>query len=113
MGATLVCGLMLAAGLSAAGVPSGSLPRASGLTGAPEVVAQTDDSLPAREVTMFGAAPLESADEVFGIGEYRRESSVVHYTPGSGWVLGPALLELGRRSAEGFSPGPAGSLPPA
>ena len=103
LAATAVCALIIAAALlSAAGVPSASLQSAAGLTGAPRDIAQTDDSLPASKVTMFGAAAQESAGEVFGIGRYRNQATVVHYTPGGGWSIGPELLDSGGDPLQGF-----------
>ena len=68
-------------------------PGASGAAAAApagEVTPQTDDSLPASRVTMFGAAPEEAPDEAWGIGSSIAGTAVVRYTD-SGWTLGPPL----------------------
>ena len=61
---------------------------------------QTDDSLPARNVTMIAATPEEpdapGAAETWGIGaqgNQREDDVLVRYAQGQGWVRGPALPE--------------------
>ena len=73
-----------------------------------EPVAQTDDSLPASNVTMIGATPLESGApgsyETWGVGVGASgEPVVVHYAAGAGWSLGPALQDQSGAPLKGFA----------
>ena len=74
---------------------SGSTSRAA-YASAP-TVAQTDDSVPARDVLMIGATPEEpGADgtEVWGMGaggSSPGDTVLVRYTAQQGWTRGPAL----------------------
>jgi hypothetical protein len=80
-------------------------PGASGAAAAApagEVTPQTDDSLPASRVTMFGAAPAEAPDEAWGIGSSIAGTAVVRYTD-SGWTLGPPLQDSSGAALESFS----------
>jgi hypothetical protein len=91
---------------------TGVLPGAGGTTRAVaqapgEPVAQTDDSLPASNVTMIGATPAESgapgANETWGVGlGASGEAVVVRYAAGAGWSLGPALQNQSGGPLEGF-----------
>ncbi|HEY2181678.1 MAG TPA: hypothetical protein VGH09_08415, partial [Solirubrobacteraceae bacterium] len=78
--------------------------------GAGEVTAQTDDAIPAREVTMIGASPGEAANETWGIGRVGSQGSstyaVVRYSSDSGWSLGPGLLDSTGAPLAGFRPAP-------
>ena len=53
----------------------GSTTRAAGASGAEEVSVQTDDSLPARDVTIIGSSPEEASGETWGVGELGRVNS--------------------------------------
>jgi hypothetical protein len=68
-----------------------------------EVTPQTDDSVPASAVTMFGSSPSEAPDEVWGIGTSMGGTAVVHYTANTGWTLGPPLQDAGSSPLEAFS----------
>ena len=83
----------VAFGLLAAGALHGG--RAAAAAGHETVVPQTDDSIPAREVTMFGASPAEAGGEVWGIGKSHGSTAIVHYTAAGGWsvVAGPLNKE--------------------
>jgi hypothetical protein len=94
----------------AGGVPGtrASSPNASGPLAEP--TAQTDDSLPAREVTMIGATPAEhgaGADETWGVGKGASGSVVVRYAVGSEgqgeWTLAPGLREADGQPLTGFT----------
>jgi hypothetical protein len=83
---------LIAAGAS----PLGSAQPAAGQAVAPEPVAQTDDSVPATNVTMIGSSPQEADGETWGVGEEQGGSGgspavLVRYTSESGWQLGPGL----------------------
>ncbi len=81
-----------------------------------EVVAQTDDSVPARNVTMLGSSPAEAEGETWGIGQGNAEGSqawqLVRYTSAGGWTTAPALQNEHGEPMSGFqpagSPGPTG-----
>ncbi|MGO9489806.1 MAG: hypothetical protein ACLQBB_12345 [Solirubrobacteraceae bacterium] len=90
-------GLALASGFSGHGVQ-----RAAGLSGAPELVAQTDDSLPVKEVTLFGASPDEASGEVWGISQQRGSAVLVRYSPEGGWTLAPEPQSAGGEPLSGF-----------
>ena len=64
--------------------------------GAGEPTAQTDDAIPARNVTMIGSSPAEGANETWGIGEVGSEDTpsfaIVRYSSDGGWTLAPAPL---------------------
>jgi hypothetical protein len=91
---------------------TGVLPGAGGTTRAVaqapgEPVAQTDDSLPASNVTMIGATPAESGApgdyETWGVGlGASGEAAVVRYAAGAGWSLGPALQDQSGGPLKGF-----------
>ncbi len=86
--------------------PGGTSP-ASGQPAAGEPQAQTDDSLPAENVTMIGASPQEAPDETWGLGEVQGGSGasptvLVRYTSEGGWGLGPALLDTAGTPLAGF-----------
>jgi len=89
----------------AAGQPSVSEPQP-----------QTDDSVPASNVTMIGASPQEAPDETWGLGEVLGGSGaspavLVRYTRGGGWGLGPALEDAAGQPLSDFKADhPAGLL---
>lgn len=78
-------------------LPAGAGPSnaaAQGPAGEPEVTVQTDDSVPASNVTMIGASPNEGpSNETWGAGEVGGQTTLVRYTSEGGgeWSLGPAL----------------------
>ena len=82
--------------------------------GAGEPTAQTDDSIPAREVTLIGASPNEGANETWGIGKVGSEGSpsfaIVRYSSDGGWSLDQGLRDSTGGSLEGFQPA-SGALP--
>lgn len=99
VGAALLAAIvLLSQALShGAGVtPAGAAPAAG------ETTAQTDDSIPAREVTMFGASPKEAPNEAWGIGRSQGVAAVVRYTSESGWSLAPALQDSSGNPLSGF-----------
>lgn len=105
LGAVALAGLVLALAI---GLPAGSVPRASGLAGVGEMVAQTDDSVPATRVTMFGSSPLEAPDEAWGVGQRGGGSVLVRYLPENagqegGWSLGSPFLDSTGTPLTGFA----------
>ncbi len=100
------CGALLLASLLALAVVlalTGVLPgpgatsRAAAQPGSGETVAQTDDSVPARERDMIGSSPAEAPGETWGIGEVgsdrtRIPAGIVRYTTAGGWSLAPGPL---------------------
>jgi hypothetical protein len=101
--ATVLVGVLLAFGLALAGVlPAGSGSRAAGPSGSGEVTAQSDDSVPATDVTMFGASPQEAAGETWGMGTLGGKTVLVRYTAEGGWVIGPKLLDSSGNTLSGF-----------
>jgi hypothetical protein len=103
--AALTTALMLVVSPFGPGATSG----AAGQTGAAgEPTAQTDASAPAFKVTMIGASPLEAPSETWGIGEANQNGGsswvVLRYAEGSGWSLGPGLLDAAGQPLAGFRP---------
>jgi hypothetical protein len=79
--------------------------RASAQPAAGEPTPQTDDSVPASNVTMIGASPNEAPNETWGLGQGAGDATVlVRYTSTAGWSLGPALLNLAGEPLAGFAP---------
>lgn len=105
--AALVTALLAAAPAAAlgGGLGGGSSSRAAGAPPA-EVVARTDNSVPAREVTMIGATPAEAggeAGETWGVGNDPAGTVVVRYTGAGGeWTLGPGLQDEQGQPLDGF-----------
>src|SRR2546430_14598218 len=91
--------------------PGGTLERAAGQAGSPEVVPQADGSLPARNAIMLGSA---TSGETWGIGEAGSESNpnwaIVHYTPRAGWSV-EALLHAQGHPLSGFAPAQSSPAP--
>ena len=92
----------------AGGLPgSARVPRAAGASGV-EVSAQTDGSLPARDVTMIGSSPAETPGETWGVGEVGSVNSgdfaILDYSAERGWALAPAPVEAGGKPLSGFKP---------
>lgn len=99
----LTCAALLAGILAFwVGLGGHHVTRAVGLTGAPELVAQTDDSVPVQDVTFFGASPEESAGEVWGVGRKAGNSVLVRYSQSSGWSRGPGFLNAAGEALSGF-----------
>jgi hypothetical protein len=97
------CAVLSAAALALiAGLSDGGVPRAAGLTGAPELVAQTDDSVPAKDMTLIGAAPGEASAEVWGLAQKAGSSVLVRYAQDTGWTLGPPLQDSTGAALSGF-----------
>jgi hypothetical protein len=68
-----------------------------------EPTPRTDDSVPASHVTMLGASPSEAPDEAWGMGQGKEGVGVlVRYVAGSGWSLGPTLLDETGQPLNGF-----------
>jgi hypothetical protein len=86
----------------------GSVSRATGEPGAGEPTAQTDDSIPARSVTMIGASPGEAANETWGVGQVGPQGApsyaIVRYSSDSGWTLAPSPLDQTGQPLSGFVP---------
>jgi hypothetical protein len=106
--ASLAALLALVLGGDLFGPGAGSRAVAAGAT---EVTPQTDASLPARNVTMIGATPLEAgapgANETWGVGVPGSSSGgggalLVRYTSEGGWSLGPSLLDAAGQPLAGF-----------
>ncbi len=73
-----------------------------------EPTAQTDDSVPARDVLMIGSSPSEAEGETWGIGEVGSISSeswaIVRYTSSGGWTRGEPLLDASGQPLADFRP---------
>jgi hypothetical protein len=99
----LLGGLLLAAFAGSVVLGGGSRAGAQPAPGEP--TPQTDDSLPATQVTMIGASPNEAPNETWGIGQNGADSGVlVRYVRGSGWSLGGQLLNTAGQPLSGFTP---------
>jgi hypothetical protein len=101
----LAAGVVLAlaaVGSLVGGLWGGAPTRASALLGAPELLAQTDDSAPAKSITLFGASPEESAGEVWGTAERAGSTAVVTYSQGGGWALAPSPEDAEGQPLKGF-----------
>jgi len=101
-------GVVLALILGAAASGPSSTPRALGASQPEEVTPQTDAAIPAQEVLMLGSSPEEAPDETWGIGKVGGESqsgwTIVRYTAGEGWTLGPPILDGSGSALSGFAP---------
>ncbi|HYM54680.1 MAG TPA: hypothetical protein VES97_04915, partial [Solirubrobacteraceae bacterium] len=95
--------LALAASLSGLGASA----PAVGSTEPSEPTPQTDASVPAAEVTMIGATPLEAgapgANETWGIGRGSHGAVLVRYSAGAGWTLAPSLQDSAGQPLSGFT----------
>ena len=73
-----------------------------------EPTAQTDDSVPARDVLMIGSSPSEAEGETWGIGEIGAVSSeswsLVRYSTSGGWTRGEPLLDASGQPLADFRP---------
>ncbi len=88
------------------GLPGGGASRAAAQPASVEPTPQTDDSVPAREVTMIGASPSEAPGETWGVGVTGEGAGVsavlVRYSTETGWSLGPGLLNSAGQPLAGF-----------
>jgi hypothetical protein len=107
VGVAIVAGVIAA---SAIGVVRGLdlVSRASGEAGAGEPRAQTDDSIPARSVTLIGASPQEAPNETWGVGQVGPQGApsyaIVRYSSDSGWTLAASPLDATGKALSGFVP---------
>jgi hypothetical protein len=99
-----ICALGLLGALALAVTLLTGSPASSRATpaGAAEPTPQTDDSVPATHVTMLGASPAEANDETWGLGVQDGSSTLVRYTPETGWTLGPTLQSSAGQPLSGF-----------
>lgn len=99
----LVLACAIAATLTGLSALDGS--RASAQVAPGEPTPQTDDSVPASQVTMIGSSPNEAPGETWGIGQSGADSGVlVRYVRGIGWSLGAPLLNSSGQPLAGFTP---------
>ncbi len=97
----LLLGSFVSSGLLVLGSGAGTRPAAAASTpGA--IRPQTDDAVPARNVTMFGASPGEAGNEVWGIGTSHGATTIVHYVTGAGWSVAAGPLSSSGKPLEGF-----------
>jgi hypothetical protein len=105
LGVALLACAALALALAPFGRTTGAgVSRAAGPSGG-EPVPQTDDSVPAREVTMIGATPAEAGggrNETWGLGRGAAGALLVRYTADTGWSLGPGLQDEAGHPLAGF-----------
>jgi len=110
---TLPAGALVLAGtvtlaLTGAFDGSGAIPRAVAGSSPGEPTAQTDDSLPAANVILFGSSPGEAAGETWGVGEVGMLQSgkwgIVQYTSAGGWSLAPGPFDSAGNQLSGFLP---------
>ncbi|HUA11769.1 MAG TPA: hypothetical protein VMA83_07165 [Solirubrobacteraceae bacterium] len=112
----VIAALATAVAAALAGGGPGVVANASGQSAEGAVVAQTDDSVPARNVTMLGSSPGEATGETWGIGQGNSEGAqawqLVRYSTASGWTVGPSFENEHGEPLSGFqpagSPGPTG-----
>lgn len=89
---------------------SAGAPRASALAASVEPTPQTDDSLPAPNVTMIGSSVQEAPNETWGVGAVSETGAVVvRYTPETGWALAPGLQDATGGPLSGFTLAGAGT----
>jgi hypothetical protein len=110
---------LIAAALALVSSGVGTTSQATAQGSGAEPTPQTDASVPAEEVVMFGASPEEGPDETWGIGSHEGMTTVVRYTgetPGEEghWSLGPPLLNAEGQPLTSFelvSSGPPEDVP--
>jgi hypothetical protein len=113
--------LVLAGALALAltnGLPGGGSSRAAAQPASVEPTPQTDDSVPAHNVTMIGASPSEAPGETWGVGQSGEGAGastvLVRYSTETGWSLGPGLLNGAGQPLAGFKlDQPEGALGPS
>jgi hypothetical protein len=80
--------------------------RAAASVPAGEPTPQTDNSVPAPNVTLIGSSPQEAPGETWGLGQGSGaavySSTLVRYSKESGWSLGPALEDAAGTPLAGF-----------
>jgi hypothetical protein len=83
--------------------------RAAAQPALEEPTPQTDASVPAGDVTMIGATPLEApgTNETWGVGTAGSSTVLLRYTKEGGWTLGPSLLDASGQSLSGFALDPS------
>jgi hypothetical protein len=88
------------------GLPGGGSSRAAAQPASIEPTPQTDDSVPAHNVTMIGASPSEAPGETWGVGQSGEGAGastvLVRYSTETGWSLGPGLLNSAGQPLVGF-----------
>ena len=88
------------------GLPGAGSSRAAAQPASVEPTPQTDDSVPAHNVTMIGASPSEAPGETWGVGESGEGAGasavLVRYSTETGWSLGPGLLNGAGQPLAGF-----------
>ncbi|MGC2375170.1 MAG: hypothetical protein WA484_14975, partial [Solirubrobacteraceae bacterium] len=95
----------------------GSASHAAAQPSVGEPTAQTDDSVPASNVTMIGVSPGEAPGETWGVGQTDEgagtfPSVLVRYTTQTGWTLAPRLLDSSGNPLAGFKlDRPDGAIP--
>ncbi len=98
-------------------IARGDAPRAAALEGGGEPTPQTDASVPAASVTLIGSSPLEAPGETWGIGQANDGTGALHWVlvryDGSGWSLGPTLLDSSGQPLSGFVPAKLKNVAPA
>ncbi len=103
LAALLLACLVTAAAVLGAVLGSGSAGGSASAASSPgEVVPQTDDSVPARGVTLFGSSPAEAPNEVWGIGRSHGSTTIVRYATGAGWSVAGGPLTAGLQPLSGF-----------
>ncbi len=99
--AIAIAGLTALAWILTATLPGSG--RASAAAPPGEVTPQTDDSVPAQGVTLFGASPGEAPGETWGIGRSLGGATIVRYAEGAGWSQAPPLENSTGERLEGFA----------
>jgi hypothetical protein len=88
------------------GLPGEGSSRAAAQPASVEPTPQTDDSVPAHNVTMIGASPSEGPGETWGVGQSGEGAGastvLVRYSTETGWSLGPGLLNSAGQPLAGF-----------
>ncbi len=93
MSSSLALAVVAVAGVALLSSWGGGASSSAAVPGPGEERAQTDNSVPAPNVTMIGSSPLEAPDETWGVGQGngagKLHSPLVRYTRDGGWSLGP------------------------
>ncbi len=102
--------IAIAGSLTGTGGPAAAAAQAAG----GGTVAQTDDSVPLKKVTMIGS---EANGATWGLGESEANDQTTYeltqYAPGGGWTVAPPLLGASGEPLHDFTPAPdsAGDAP--
>jgi Photosynthesis system II assembly factor YCF48 len=89
------------------GGPSGvgAIAPASAQVGGGATVAQTDDSVPLKKVTMIGS---EADGTTWGLGQSESQGKTAYeltqYTPSGGWTIAAPMLDAAGSALQGFAP---------